>query len=216
MSAKILFPCSVCKGDHEEERTSYGFRLLPTPACPNPRPQGPGIPGSPYRPSNGSEGDYFQENHCSTCHHNDDDNGCPIFNGSLMRDIGEPGYPSQWVHGEDGWGKCLAFYADPELVRAREKMLRERALYRELMKDVPIKPDRIFDLCDYCEEVLDDEWWPICDNCMLLKGHGFRWCCADDDGQVSFALPHRISKCPYNGAFWGRYDEVFARRALTA
>lgn len=79
---------------------------------------------------------------------------------------------------------------------------------------------RIFEHCWSCGEYLGfklrDEF-PECDECVLRKGDGYRWCCRDEDGTVpKDSLPHRVSRCHWNHAFWGRYDMVLERRALTA
>jgi len=76
------------------------------------------IPGSSYRPSNGTEGRNFEDWFCSTCSHDhaahlgDLENGCPIFARALGSHIGDPGYPAEWVIADDGYPTCTAFEPD--------------------------------------------------------------------------------------------------------
>jgi hypothetical protein len=71
-------------------------------------------PGAPYRPSNGSEGDYFQAKWCDDCQHCGDVGlgawGCKkeIDLMSMAYEIGEPGYPPEWIYGPDGQPMCTA------------------------------------------------------------------------------------------------------------
>lgn len=65
----------------------------------------------PYRPSNGAEGMDFEARFCARCHWwQGDERGCPIQAGAFLHQVGEPGYPSQWVYGEDG-PTCTSFAA---------------------------------------------------------------------------------------------------------
>lgn len=63
---------------------------------------------SPYRPSNGSEGDWFMSKWCRRCVKDSAAMPCGIIARSMALDIGEKGYPREWV--EDGDGpRCTAF-----------------------------------------------------------------------------------------------------------
>ena len=70
-----------------------------------------------YRPSNGSEGECFHEAFCYRCQHETDDNPCDILTRSFIFDIGEDGYPREWVEDDvpcwqDTNPRCTAFVAE--------------------------------------------------------------------------------------------------------
>lgn len=79
----------------------------------------PDKPGEPYRPCNGSEGEYFHSMWCEECAHDKVMNGsatvedadadpslyCEILNRSFRSDEPLP----EWVHGDDGQPKCTQF-----------------------------------------------------------------------------------------------------------
>jgi hypothetical protein len=79
----------------------------------------PNKPGEPYRPCNGSEGEYFHSMWCEECERDkamngtaysegrepDDDDYCEILNRSFRDDEPLP----EWVYGDDGQPKCTAF-----------------------------------------------------------------------------------------------------------
>lgn len=69
-----------------------------------------------YRPSNGSEGDWFCDKFCMNCIHgkyehtgNIDDDPCEILSNSLIHDITEPGYPKEWIYDLNGKPTCTSF-----------------------------------------------------------------------------------------------------------
>lgn len=79
-------------------------------------------PGDPYRPSNGTEGEIFIAGWCNRCqrdaaHRRSDGSrpGCDILARSFAHEIGEEGYPSEWVYGPKGEGICKAW--QPERAR---------------------------------------------------------------------------------------------------
>jgi len=55
-----------------------------------------------YRPSNGSEGECFQEEFCYKCQFYDDYFGCPILNATAVFDVANKKYPNQWT-ADDGF-----------------------------------------------------------------------------------------------------------------
>lgn len=59
----------------------------------------------PYRPSNGTEGAIFAENHCLQCINCDPDpcgeKQCNIWARTLLFDIGSPEYPREWCYVDD-------------------------------------------------------------------------------------------------------------------
>lgn len=76
--------------------------------------------GKPYRPANGTEGEYFMERFCYRCKRDaefqrtqDGEDGCPIILASMTYDVNDPEYPKEWVTTEDyplgGAGECTAF-----------------------------------------------------------------------------------------------------------
>jgi hypothetical protein len=74
----------------------------------------------PYRPSNGTEGDYFQNDWCEKCardqafrNNPDSGDGCPIVAATLIFDIHESEYPKEWIEDDDGSNpRCTAFTTD--------------------------------------------------------------------------------------------------------
>ena len=67
---------------------------------------------TPYRPSNGTEGDMFMSKFCDKCAkcnmHDDDKDPCKILGASMMYNISDPEYPKEWIEDENG-PKCTAF-----------------------------------------------------------------------------------------------------------
>lgn len=66
-----------------------------------------------YQPSNGTEGDYFMDEFCFNCVHDNytDENprgACPILMMTMAFNTKDDGYPNQWRY-VDGKPKCLAF-----------------------------------------------------------------------------------------------------------
>lgn len=71
--------------------------------------------GTPYRPSNGTEGMGFTECYCSNCIHekfmhtqNHDDKKCDILSRSFLFELGDEEYPEEWVY-IDGKPTCTAY-----------------------------------------------------------------------------------------------------------
>lgn len=75
----------------------------------------------PYRPGTGTEGACFQEEFCCRCvkdaavnRHGDDpewEDGCQILARAYAHDIGEKGYPTEWIVVGDE-PQCTAFVED--------------------------------------------------------------------------------------------------------
>lgn len=67
-----------------------------------------------YRPSNGTEGDWFMGLWCAKCERDkatragDFTNGCEIIVRTMAHSIDEPEYPSEWQHRDNG-PICTAF-----------------------------------------------------------------------------------------------------------
>lgn len=66
--------------------------------------------GKKWRPSNGTEGDMFQEIYCKKCQ-KDEVNGevCDILTYSFFFDIDHENYPKELQIGNDGQPTCMAF-----------------------------------------------------------------------------------------------------------
>lgn len=70
--------------------------------------------GEKYRPSNGTEGQLFLDAFCRRCERDgngDDDDGqrCEINGLTMIYQVGEAEYPTEWQHGKDGQPCCTAF-----------------------------------------------------------------------------------------------------------
>lgn len=65
----------------------------------------------PYRPSNGTEGDYFMEDFCFQCaKDNGEDLLCDILADTFCYDVDHRLYPKQWVQEDDYTNpRCTAF-----------------------------------------------------------------------------------------------------------
>lgn len=63
-----------------------------------------------YRPSNGSEGEWFVEEYCMQCLHCDPDpcgpKQCEILCATLVFGVDEPGYPKEWTYNEKNEPIC--------------------------------------------------------------------------------------------------------------
>lgn len=63
-----------------------------------------------YRPSNGSEGEWFINEYCMHCMHCDPDphglKQCQILCASLCYSVNEEGYPKEWVYDDHEEPKC--------------------------------------------------------------------------------------------------------------
>lgn len=67
-----------------------------------------GKQGEPYRPSNGTEGMYFMEQHCEQCIH---DHGptekyCELITAAMCFDPKDKDYPDEWTYDADGKPTC--------------------------------------------------------------------------------------------------------------
>jgi hypothetical protein len=70
-----------------------------------------------YRPSNATEGDSFMSSHCYQCKHDDCGIGekvCDIIGNTMVYDIRDPEYPTEWRYGIDGMPTCTRFEEDTE------------------------------------------------------------------------------------------------------
>lgn len=70
-----------------------------------------------YRPSNGTEGEFFQSAWCFRCANDSDNNPCEILDYTMAFSINDPDYPKQWIYGDDGKPKCTAFVLGPPIRR---------------------------------------------------------------------------------------------------
>lgn len=61
-----------------------------------------------YRPSNGSEGEWFMSQWCERCIKDSPNQPCSIIGRAMGMDLDDAGYPAEWI--EDGHGpRCTAF-----------------------------------------------------------------------------------------------------------
>lgn len=79
--------------------------------------------GEKYRPSNGTEGQLFLDAFCRRCQrdgHGDDDDGqrCEINGLTMIYQVGEAEYPTEWQYGKDGQPCCTAFVPAGEPIPA--------------------------------------------------------------------------------------------------
>ena len=67
----------------------------------------------PYKPSNGTEGEYFMSEHCYQCIHDNPDPDknpkCELLLASMCFDMNEKGYPKEWCYNEEGRPTCTKF-----------------------------------------------------------------------------------------------------------
>lgn len=76
-----------------------------------------------YRPTSGTEGDYFQSRYCDRCVNDDPDNDkfCDILGRTMALGEDDEGYPTEW-RWQDGKPVCIAFSTWQENV-SREAMI---------------------------------------------------------------------------------------------
>lgn len=60
-----------------------------------------------YRPSNGSEGDWFMGQFCFQCSAFPD---CEILGRTMAYNITDPEYPDEWQQDEEGAVTCTSFH----------------------------------------------------------------------------------------------------------
>ena len=75
---------------------------------------------SPYRPSNGTEGEIFMSAWCAKCVRDRPQrggnpfDGCEIITLTMAFDIDHPSYPEAWVQDDEGTPSCLECTAEDE------------------------------------------------------------------------------------------------------
>jgi hypothetical protein len=63
-----------------------------------------------YRPSNGSEGEYFMSSHCYQCiHDNGENKTCGILMRTMCFDLSDKEYPEEWTFDDNGKATCTAW-----------------------------------------------------------------------------------------------------------
>ena len=74
----------------------------------------------PYRPCNGSEGDWFHSKYCDRClneHMSKEKPYCDILSAILARNISDIGYPKEVICEDDGSNpRCTAFRDEREVL----------------------------------------------------------------------------------------------------
>ncbi len=75
-----------------------------------------------YRPSNGTEGEWFHSAWCCKCIRDaktrepdgDPCDGCDVLARTFAFGLDDPDYPNEWRYSDDGRPICTAFRWDPE------------------------------------------------------------------------------------------------------
>jgi hypothetical protein len=62
-----------------------------------------------YRPSNGTEGEMFQERWCHQCTKDTEGDPCNILTSAFFFDLDDPEYPCEWTFSPEGQPMCTAF-----------------------------------------------------------------------------------------------------------
>jgi len=65
-----------------------------------------------YRPSNGTEGEFFMEQFCYRCTKYEWDKGCDIQLRTMFFDVEDDEYPQEWQYDETGKPTCTDFECD--------------------------------------------------------------------------------------------------------
>lgn len=85
----------------------------------------------PYRPSNGIEGEIFENNWCYKCGRYREDpessDHCSIHIAAMCFDIGEPDYPPEWCYDDFGRPQCTGFESIEEKERREAQEARKAA-----------------------------------------------------------------------------------------
>lgn len=96
------------------------------------------VAGKPFRPANGSEGDYFMEDFCFRCKHWVYDKptetyGCKkrIHDETLFHDVDDPEYPKQWKYDDEGYPLCTAFVDENTPVKKRKPKQKPIPLFED-------------------------------------------------------------------------------------
>ena len=88
-----------------------------------------------YRPSNGTEGDYFMSQFCFRCTKED---GCEIVGKALVFNEDEPHYPDEWTWDGDGKPTCTAFQKEGQPVKTANPPNYPEAIRRALGELQPL------------------------------------------------------------------------------
>lgn len=72
-----------------------------------------------YRPSNGTEGDWFMSQFCDRCAKDTEASPCPIIAATMALDVDDPDYPEEWIEDDSG-PRCTAFASTPTAARKED------------------------------------------------------------------------------------------------
>jgi hypothetical protein len=96
--------------------------------------------GKPYRPSNATEGEWFEARFCDRCDADapwrDTDgqaDACAIHCRTMAFDVSDPNYPSEWVEDESG-PRCTAYR--PEGTPSDQESAHQIARYEAAMAEM--------------------------------------------------------------------------------
>lgn len=66
-----------------------------------------------YCPSNGSDGDWFEDKFCMNCIHTNLDPAkkpqCQIWCAAVCHHVNEPGFPKEWIYDDNNQPTCTAW-----------------------------------------------------------------------------------------------------------
>jgi len=84
----------------------------------------------PYRPSNGSEGEWFQSEFCEKCERDRyESKPCRILGRTMAFDIDDKQYPREWVRDAGEWPgnpRCTAFVERGAQHKERPSIIRDK------------------------------------------------------------------------------------------
>ena len=95
---------------------------------------------TPYRPSNGSEGDWFQASFCDRCRKQ---KRCTIVGRTMAFDVTDPQYPKQWIRDDAGDATCTAF-VPLGTAHFRHRTIRPAKLQQSLLAIDQAEIDRMY------------------------------------------------------------------------
>jgi len=92
-----------------------------------------------YRPSNGTEGEFFMADWCDRCDRDrafrdGTSDSCPIAAATMWADVNSPDYPREWICDAEGWPgnpRCTAFVADGPAASREAELAAARADVRQ-------------------------------------------------------------------------------------
>jgi hypothetical protein len=109
-----------------------------------------------YRPSNGTEGMWFQDKFCDNCckdMRHASNGGCQILLRTLTHDTKDEEYPLEWTYNKNGNPTCTAFKSRSEAAETRKRN-KEDPNQLDLIKNQK-------DMDTEFSEVLNEKFWDL-------------------------------------------------------